>query len=102
MRTRIEQYFLDNRTYPATCVAATATPAATQISLPGKPKFFSYACSSMSATTYTITATDTFSPMHRTSSTPSMRQNVRKTTRGACGLAHARHTCWVSRKSGDC
>ena len=26
MRTRMEQFFLDNRTYPATCVAATATP----------------------------------------------------------------------------
>jgi type IV pilus assembly protein PilE len=37
MRTRMEQFFLDNRTYPATCVAATATPELRRSGCPATP-----------------------------------------------------------------
>jgi type IV pilus assembly protein PilE len=100
MRTRMEQFFLDNRTYPATCVAATATPGATEIRLPGNAKFFSYACSGLSATGYTITATDTFSPgAHFVYDVN--EANRRRTTSAPSGWATSAN-CWITRKSGDC
>src|SRR6185295_2455470 len=41
MRTRLEQYFLDNRAYPGACVASASGPApAGQIYLPGNQKYF--------------------------------------------------------------
>ena len=41
MRTRLEQYFLDNRAYPDACIAAAAGPApAGKIYLPAGLKFF--------------------------------------------------------------
>src|SRR5215468_7070162 len=47
MRTRVEQYFLDNRTYPTGgCVTydSTTPPPATKIYLPASNKFFSITC----------------------------------------------------------
>jgi type IV pilus assembly protein PilE len=102
MRTRMEQFFLDNRTYPATCVAATATPTATQIRLPGNAKFFSYACSNLGAATYTITATDTFSPGGQHFTYTVNEQNVRNTTAVPSGWNTPAAPCWVTRKNGDC
>jgi len=100
MRTRMEQFFLDNRTYPASCVASTATPTTTQIRLPGNAKFFSYACSGLSATGYTLTATDTFSPGTKFIYTVN-EANLRQTTQAPTGWATST-TCWTTRKSGDC
>jgi type IV pilus assembly protein PilE len=100
MRTRMEQFFLDNRTYPASCVAATATPNSTQIRLPGNDKFFTYACSNLSATTYRITATDKFSPgTHFVFDVD--EANLRRTTSAPSGWTSPTN-CWITRKSGDC
>ena len=101
MRTRMEQFFLDNRTYPASCVAATATPTTTQIRLPGNAKFFSYACSGLSATGYTITATDTFSPGTHFVYTVN-EANLRRTTSAPTGWGSVPKDCWIARKGGDC
>ena len=99
-RTRMEQFFLDNRTYPASCVAATATPSSTQIRLPGNAKFFNYTCEDLGANTYTIKATDMFSPS--THFVYSVDQaNTRKTTSAPSGWATS-NTCWTTRKNGDC
>lgn len=101
MRTRMEQFFLDNRKYPATCVAATATPGATEIKLPGNAKFFSYACATdVAANTYTLTATDTFSPGTHFVYTVN-EANLRQTTSAPSGW-HTSANCWITRKSGDC
>ena len=100
MRTRMEQFFLDNRTYPAACVAASATPSTTQIRLPGNAKFFSYTCSALSATGYTITATDVFSPGTKFTFTVN-EANLRQTTSAPTGWATST-SCWITRKSGDC
>jgi len=98
MRTRMEQFFLDNRTYPATCT--TAATSGTNISLPGNAKFFSYACSDLSANTYRIIATDTFSPS--THFVYDVDQaNLRRTTAAPSGWATSAN-CWIKRKSGDC
>lgn len=101
MRTRFEQFFLDNRTYPASCVAASATPSATQIRLPGNAKFFSYTCDTLSATTYRVIATDIFSSGAPKFTFTVNEQNLRRTTAAPTGWAAPRD-CWISRKSGDC
>ena len=51
MRVKLEQYFQDNRTYVGACVAGTVA------ALPTNPRYFTFACPTLTATTYTVTAT---------------------------------------------
>ena len=101
MRTRLEQYFLDNRAYPTTCAAyPTVTPVpappANTIYLPANINNFAIACNPPpTATTYTVTATGlgfVFS-IDQT--------NLKQTTRVPAGWTTSA-VCWVSRKNGDC
>ena len=97
-RTRMEQFFLDNRTYPTTCT--TAATSSTNVSLPGNAKFFRYECQNLSATGYRLVATDTFSPS--THFVYDVDQaNLRRTTSAPAGWTTSA-TCWITRKSGDC
>ena len=95
MRTRLEQYFLDNRAYPTSCAAYAAGPApANQIYLPATSKYFTVTCA-LAANTYTVTATGmgfTFTVN---------QANLRATTAVPTGWTTSA-TCWVSRKNGDC
>lgn len=95
MRTRLEQYYLDNRTYPSACVAYASGPApATKIYLPASAKYFAVTCA-LAADTYTVTATGlgfTFTID---------QANAKKTTAVPSGWTTSA-TCWVSRKNGDC
>ena len=101
MRTRLEQFFLDNRTYPTSCIAAGAAPSAVQINLPANAKFFTVTCGNLSATTYRVTATGTGS-MAGFAFTIN-EANTRVTTGVKTGWATPNpNTCWVSRKSGEC
>jgi type IV pilus assembly protein PilE len=101
MRTRLEQFFLDNRTYPTSCIAAGAAPSAVQINLPANAKFFTVTCSNLSATSYTVTATGTGS---MTGFVFTINQaNARVTTGVKSGWTTPNpNTCWASRKNGDC
>ena len=97
MRTRLEQYFLDNRAYPTTCATyATGAPPANTIYLPASIKNFAITCA-LAPTTYTITATGlgfTFT-IDQT--------NLKQTTAVPSGWHTPNpNSCWVSRKSGDC
>jgi len=95
MRTRLEQYFLDNRTYPAACIASAAGPAgAGNIYLPATNKYFAVTCA-LTATTYTITATGVGFVFTID------QGNNRRTTAVPAGWTTS-NTCWVSRKNGDC
>jgi type IV pilus assembly protein PilE len=102
MRTRMEQFFLDNRRYPATCT--TAATSTTNVSLPGNAKFFGYACTTDVATnTYTITATDTFSGAGPKFTYTVNEGNLRRTTNAPTGWGGTLpKDCWITRKSGDC
>ena len=101
MRTRLEQYFLDNRAFPGACIAAASGAApAGKIYLPvdaasdPKSKFFTVTCA-LAATTYTVTATGlgfVFTVNEK---------NERKTTGVPSGWTSSA-TCWVGRKNGDC
>ena len=99
MRTRLEQYFLDNRTYPAACIAFASGPAgAGNIYLPASAKYFTVTCA-LTATTYTVTATGTGSVAGFVYTID--QANTRKTTSVPTGWKTS-DVCWVSRKNGDC
>ena len=102
MRTRLEQFFLDNRTYPTSCIAAGVAPTAVQINLPAGAKFFTVTCDNLTAATYTVTATGTGSMLGFVFTVN--ETNARATTGVKSGwtLAPNPKPCWVSRKSGDC
>jgi type IV pilus assembly protein PilE len=95
MRTRLEQYFLDNRTYPAACIPAASGPApAGKIYLPASVKYFAITCA-LAPTTYTVTATGLGFVFTVD------QANTRQTTTVPTGWTTST-TCWVGRKNGDC
>jgi type IV pilus assembly protein PilE len=90
MRTRLEQYFLDNRAFPAT--PCTAIP-------PMATKFFTVTCAT-SGSTYTVTATgkDSMAGFVFTID----QANAKTTTGLKTGWGTAPKSCWISRKNDDC
>jgi type IV pilus assembly protein PilE len=99
MRTRLEQYFFDNRSYPTACIASASGPAgAGKIYLPASAKFFAVTCT-LTDSTYTVTATGTGSMVGFVYTID--QANTRKTTGVPSGWTSSA-VCWVSRKNGDC
>ena len=94
MRTRMEQYFLDNRTYVGACAAGTVAPLPTG-------KYFDYACSNLFPTTYDITATGKASA-GMGEFIYNINQNNERTTVGVGPGWTLTLTCWTLRKDGSC
>lgn len=95
MRTRLEQYFLDNRTYPGSCVDyATGAAPAGQIYKPASVKNFAITCAGLPGA-YTVQA-DGLGFRFTVDQT-----NARKTPIVPPGWTTST-VCWVSRKNGDC
>ncbi len=97
MRVKMEQYFLDNRTYVGACAAGTVAP------LPAAPqvKYFTYTCPTLTATTYTVTATGV-TTQGMTGFTYTIDQaNNRGTTSVATGW-NITTNCWTLKKDGAC
>ena len=90
MRTKIEQYYQDQRTYVGACAAGTVAP------LPTGLKYFTITCNpAPTATTYTVRADGagfTFTINEA---------NARATINVPAGWA-SNANCWVSRKGGIC
>ena len=104
MRMRLEQYFLDNRQYPAACIAAAAGPApAGKIYLPASSKYFTVTCA-LTATTYTVTATGNAAQGMARLRLHGRPGQQPQDDRSAQRLVRRRRssTCWVNRKNGDC
>jgi type IV pilus assembly protein PilE len=105
MRTKMEQWFQDNRAYPATCGAVAG---ATQIVVPTL-KYFTITCPTLTATTYTIqaaggSATDSsISGLTLTINEANLRATT-VTSGSPMGLAGyaANATCWTVKKGGQC
>ena len=93
-RVRMEQYFQDNRTYLNACTAGTVAPTPTG-------RYFTYACSNLSATTYTVTATGVASQGMNGFVYTINQANARATTGVPTGWA-TNATCWVTKKGGVC
>lgn len=91
MRPKLEQHFLDSRTYEGACTAASVAP------LPSG-KFFNYACA-LGQNTYTVTATGKDGAAGFTYTVN--EQNQRATTAAPAGWG-TNPSCWVVRKGGSC
>ncbi len=92
MRNRMEQYFQDNKTY-LDAGGSTAPCAAT-----GAIKYFTYACSTQTATTYTLTATPVVGQGMDNFSFSINQDNLKKSTfDGTDGP-----NCWLNKKGGTC
>ena len=93
-RVRMEQYFQDNRTYVGACAAGTVAPTPTG-------RYFTYACSNLAATTYTVTATGVASQGMNGFVYTINQANARATTGVPTGWA-TNTNCWVTKKGGVC
>jgi len=104
MRTKMEQYFQDNRSYVGACTAGTVAPLPSNPgSPPGELQHFTISCpaANLGATTYTVQATGKGSDLANL--TLSIDQaNVRRTVSVPSGWTAPATNCWVSKKSGDC
>ena len=94
-RVKMEQYFQDNRTYANACAAGSiaATPTG---------RYFTYACSGLSATGFTITATGVAAQGTDGFVFTINQANARGTTTVKTGWAGAASSCWVTNKAGGC
>jgi type IV pilus assembly protein PilE len=93
IRVQSEQWFQDNRTYAGLPCSTT------------NAKYFGYACSNLSPTTYTVTATgivgtdvDGLIFTIDQSNAKATVVNAPASTKGWAGNA----TCWIVRKNGTC
>lgn len=92
MRAKMEQYFLDNRTYANACEPGTVAPLPTG-------KYFSYACSNLTGSTFKVTATGL---AEMSAFVYSVDQNNVRATEGLPAGWTTSATCWVLRKDGAC
>lgn len=90
MRVKLEQFYDNNRTYVGAPICAADLPT---------NKSFTFACSNLTATTYTVTATGKSSMIGFKYSIN--EANTRKTTDVPSGWT-ASATCWVTNKNGSC
>jgi type IV pilus assembly protein PilE len=98
MRTKMEQFFLDNRTYAGACAAGTVAP------LPAgdNAKYFDYACPEKTATTYQVTATGK-AAQGLSGLVLSIDQSNKRSTEGVpTGWTAPAGDCWVMKKDGSC
>jgi type IV pilus assembly protein PilE len=51
LRVQLEQFFQDNRTYAGACAADTTVPP------PAEGRYFTFTCATLTATTFSVTAT---------------------------------------------
>jgi type IV pilus assembly protein PilE len=102
MRTRLEQFYLDNRSYPADASKCKPSGAGLgEINLPAAQQHFSVSCSAMSPTSYTITATGKPSEGMSSDFKYTINQANARTSAGPAG--HYTNTgCWAIRKDGSC
>jgi type IV pilus assembly protein PilE len=94
MRVKMEQYFLDFRTYENACMAGTVAP------LPAG-RYFTYACPTLTATTYTITATGVAAQGMGGFTYQIDHQNQRQTIAVPPGWSSSL-SCWTVKKDGSC
>jgi type IV pilus assembly protein PilE len=102
-RVKMEQFFQDNRSYPATCVIAPTAPTATSVQLQPLQNF-TLSCA-LAATTYTVSATGTNAMVGFTYTID--QSNTKTSAFSGSGAssgwtAASPNTCWVIRKGALC
>jgi len=96
MKVKMEQYFQDNRTYVGACAAGTVAPVPTG----DRAKYFTFGCSGLSASQYTVTATG-YGSMNGFIYTVD-QNNTRTTTGMPAGWPTPPIACWVQKQDGSC
>jgi type IV pilus assembly protein PilE len=95
-RTRMEQYFLDKRTYVDGC-------AQYHDSIQAQVKAFTLTCSNEAAGTYTLTATGNASEGMTSFAYTVNQSDVKSTSSLPSGwTTPSTNDCWVTRKDGTC
>lgn len=98
-RTKMEQYFLDNRTYVNSDAANMPCNATV---LNASAKHFGFACSNLGAGTYTVTATGAAGQGMVGFTYTIDQANVRTTAITGVSGWNASVNCWVRNKGGVC
>jgi len=98
-RTKMEQFFLDNRTYLNSDAANMPCNAAV---LSAGKKQFTYTCTNLGAGTYTVTATGVGTEGMGAFAYTINEQNVRGSTVTGLSGWSGNGTCWVTKKGGVC
>ena len=94
MSVKLEQFFQDNRTYVGACTAGTVAP------LPATTSYFSYSCSVLSSSAYTVNATGAGTMSNFGYSIDQV--NTHLTTSLPTGWNGVNNTCWVLKSDGSC
>lgn len=94
LRVQMEQYFQDNRTY----VGADALAPGPCAPVAGTMKYFTYSCTNLGATTYTISAAGV-TAQKMGGFAYGINQDNAKTSTYDGGTSSA---CWVTSKGGTC
>ena len=98
MQAKMDQYFMDQRTYVGACAASTAAP------LPTNSSYFSYSCNSLTAAGYQVVAAGQGSMASYTYSLTLANGAITKAstslptgwvTTNAAG-------CWIFKRDGSC
>ncbi len=87
---RMEQFFQDNRTYVGACTAGSVAPPMTNTT------HYTFSCSGLAATAFTLTATGTDGFRF------TLDQNQNRATTAAKTGWTTNATCWVRKKDGSC
>jgi type IV pilus assembly protein PilE len=97
-RVKMEQYFQDNRKYDgnvdANCVPVDATKTSPIIT---DSKYFTYTCTNMAATTYTVTATGVAAKGMSGYVYTINQDNAKTTTIGGNSVS-----CWITKPGDSC
>lgn len=91
----LEQYYQDNRTYVGACQATG------NARLPAATASFTYACPTLTATTYVISASGKASTVAQSFQYTLNQAGARATPTVPSGWTTSA-TCWVLKKSGSC
>jgi type IV pilus assembly protein PilE len=93
-RVKMEQYYQDVRDYTNACQPNTVAPQPIGI-------YFTYTCTNLTPTTYTITATGVAAQGVSNQFVFTIDQNNNKTSAGPAGWGNSA-TCWIRTKGGQC
>jgi prepilin-type N-terminal cleavage/methylation domain-containing protein len=100
VRSGMERFFLDNRTYAGSDAAANL-PCDVATMGAGK-KYFTFACSNLGTSTYTVTASGVAAQGMTNFVYTIDQQNTRTTTITGTPGWNATVNCWVTKKGGIC
>ncbi len=95
MRTRLEQYYQDRRTYLGACVAGTVAP------LPADGQYFTYSCPTLLADSYVVRADGVEAQGTAGFQFEIDQSNTRSTPAAPSGWATSA-SCWVRDRGGSC